>query len=382
MVAFPNLHPTKVDHRGLHALSTTISIDLETFCRSSNATVQALGQSAWALLLAEYTDSAVTFGTVITPVTATRTVFPNLVILPVVCCCNHETSAELLQYMVEYNGSAYRHSLAGLGNIQRYAGLPGEKLFDTMFTYRNLATGGADAGWNIIRETASVDYVLSQELLTKQHHQVELRLTFDTAHIPRPHAELILEQYDAILRNIVEGIAAQDDRLPIYSIRPPQQRTLSTCADSLHGLFECAVRSHPDRPALEFIRQIGQPGASRRQVWTYTELDARASQVAHLLRRSNVPPGSIVAVCMEKSPEASFAFIGVLKAGCAFLAIDPQLPIARLDFILTDSQARMLFTNSIDLSSLIKRNVSLDPCHVSASEVYETASEHAATDTR
>jgi amino acid adenylation domain-containing protein len=73
------------------------------------------------------------------------------------------------------------------------------------------------------------------------------------------------------------------------------------------------------------------------RVFTYAELDRRANQFAHYLRGLGVGPEKLVALCIERSPEMVIAALGVLKAGGAYLPLDPSSPVERLDQTLRDA---------------------------------------------
>ena len=70
---------------------------------------------------------------------------------------------------------------------------------------------------------------------------------------------------------------------------------------------------------------------------TYRELDEAANRLAHLLAAHDVGPGACVALLLERSAEAIVAMLAVLKAGAAYLAIDPALPAARIGFMVEDA---------------------------------------------
>ncbi|HLM54983.1 MAG TPA: amino acid adenylation domain-containing protein, partial [Pyrinomonadaceae bacterium] len=102
----------------------------------------------------------------------------------------------------------------------------------------------------------------------------------------------------------------------------------------LHQLFEEQAGRTPDAVALTF------EGSHL----TYGELNARANRLAHHLRGRGVGPDSLVALCLERSPQMVTAILAVLKAGGAYLPLDPAQPRERLRFMLEDSGARVLLT--------------------------------------
>ena len=79
---------------------------------------------------------------------------------------------------------------------------------------------------------------------------------------------------------------------------------------------------------------------------TYGELNARANQLAHALRRSGVGIETLVGICVERSPEMIVGMLGVLKAGGAYVPLDPAYPTERLKWLLRDSRTPVLLTQA------------------------------------
>ena len=77
---------------------------------------------------------------------------------------------------------------------------------------------------------------------------------------------------------------------------------------------------------------------------TYSELNRRANQLAHYLRRFGVGPDDIVAVYLDRSLEMVVTLLGILKAGGAYLPLDLAYPPDRLAFMLQDAKAKVLIT--------------------------------------
>ncbi len=104
----------------------------------------------------------------------------------------------------------------------------------------------------------------------------------------------------------------------------------------LHQLFAAQADQTPGAVAL--VSEEGE--------WTYRELDQRANQLAHFLQGLGVGPNALVGICMERSLDMVAGILGVLKAGGAYLPLDPEYPPERLAFILQDAQASVLLTQA------------------------------------
>jgi len=102
----------------------------------------------------------------------------------------------------------------------------------------------------------------------------------------------------------------------------------------VHQAFEKRVEKCPDAIALVFEGQRV----------TYKELNERANQLAHHLQKLGVGPEILVAICAERSLEMIVAIVGILKAGAAYLPLDPEYPRDRLAFMLEDARVSLLLT--------------------------------------
>lgn len=101
-----------------------------------------------------------------------------------------------------------------------------------------------------------------------------------------------------------------------------------------HELFEQQVARDPDAIAV-----IGG-GKSL----SYRELNERANQVAHYLRKLGVGAESLVGVCLHRSPEMVVGLLGVWKSGAAYVPLDSSYPEDRLTFMASDAAVQMLLT--------------------------------------
>ena len=77
---------------------------------------------------------------------------------------------------------------------------------------------------------------------------------------------------------------------------------------------------------------------------TYAQLDARANQLAHALREQGVGPDALVGLCIERSIEMVVGLLGILKAGAAYVPLDPEYPPERLAYMIEDSGIQLLLS--------------------------------------
>ena len=103
---------------------------------------------------------------------------------------------------------------------------------------------------------------------------------------------------------------------------------------TLPDLFAAQVAETPDAVAVVF----------EDATLTYAQLDARANQLAHHLQSLGVGPEVVVGLCIERSLEMVVGLLGILKAGGAFVPIDPAFPAERMAYMLEDAQARVLLS--------------------------------------
>ena len=103
-----------------------------------------------------------------------------------------------------------------------------------------------------------------------------------------------------------------------------------------HQLFEEQVEKTPDNIALIF----------NEKKMTYKELNEKSNQIASLLREKGVKPDEIIGIMVNRSFDIMTGILGVLKAGCAYLPIDPDYPLERIDYLIEDSKTSIVLTQS------------------------------------
>ena len=105
---------------------------------------------------------------------------------------------------------------------------------------------------------------------------------------------------------------------------------------TIHQLFEEQVEKTPNNIAVVY----------EDQELTYQQLNERANQLAHHLRSLGVGPDTLVAIAVERSLEMIIGLLGILKAGGAYVPLDPSYPQERLQFMLDDTDAPILITQT------------------------------------
>ncbi|ORX99680.1 nonribosomal peptide synthetase-like protein 2 [Clohesyomyces aquaticus] len=350
---FPSMAPLRYDPAppAVVTLSSSKSLlHLEAGCRKSNITLQAAGIASWASLLSAYTgETSVTFGVVLSGRTfeaAESAVFPCITTVPFMCKVGDDKQGLLAEIMA-LNSELPNHQFTPLNEIQRSMGFPNTPLFDTLFAFQKIPNKEqSKALWEVVDERAAVDYPISIELEPIGGH-LEFRLNFLPHMVPKEQAVLMLDQLDHLISDFVlhETPSESEDQYTqdIYSITPAMESTIPSDARLLHEFVESSAVKYPNRIALEFATAISHNKFDS-ETWTYAQLEKQGNQIARLLVSRGVRPGDLISICFEKCPEASFAILGILKAGAAFVALDPGAPSARKAFITKDSGATTILS--------------------------------------
>ncbi|HEX8903334.1 MAG TPA: AMP-binding protein, partial [Longimicrobiaceae bacterium] len=238
-------------------------------------------------------------------------------------------------------------------------GLSHTPLFQVMFALQNVDAGQGSgiAGLRLepfrgeirtVRFDLELDlHEVGEELVGSLRFRTDL---FDATTVERMAA-----QYQALLGAVC---AAPEERLSRLAILPDEEvRTLlaygsgpareDTGGVPVHLLFAAQAARMPEAAAILF------EGESL----TYAELDERTERLARRLRALGVGVGTTVAVCLERGPGVLVAPLAVWKAGGVYLPLDPTHPAERLSFLLGDSGAELVVTESALAGLLPEREV-------------------------
>ena len=153
-----------------------------------------------------------------------------------------------------------------------------------------------------------------------------------------------LDEYEVLLENAVNNQSLPITSLPIMTSR--EQHNVLTDWNATHkeypfnntfiDMFTECVKKSPDSKAVE----------CKERSLTYKELDIQSTLIARQLLNMGATTETIVCLCLERSTEMVAGMIGILKSGAAYIPIDPTFPDERISFILNDSNAIGLLTQS------------------------------------
>lgn len=361
-------------------LAPGLYASLQAFARQHRLTLNTLIQGAWALLLSHYSQQTeVTYGSVVsgrpTDLSGVETMVGLFInTLPVQVPVEPEQSLlSWLQARQQQLLELRQYEATPLSDIQRWSPMPlGSALFDSIVVFENYPTADTlDLDFDIqdIRYLEQSNYPLA--LLAVPGKSLDLLLLFDPARfeegaIARLHAHLellltaFIDQPQATLAQMPRLTAAEQQQTDGETVDYPRDLTI-------HQLIEAQVERAPDGLAVVF----------EDQTLTYGELNARANQLASWLRAQGVGPGERVALCLNPSLARIVSILAVLKAGAAYVPLDPSYPAERIDYCLQDTKPRLLLTQpgielpDTDIPVVCLDGVSVDP---SKSEKGETSS--------
>ncbi len=172
--------------------------------------------------------------------------------------------------------------------------------------------------------------------------QIELTFCFDAERVPAAEVRRAIDRFHVLLDSIAANANAAVGMLEIMSAEERQQVLVGfnrtgvafEADDRLHRLFEQQVALSPHATAVIFGEAM----------LTYSQLDAKANQLANRLVASGVANGSPVGIYMERSLELVVAIFGILKAGGAYLPLDAEYPQDRLAYMLENAQVAAVVT--------------------------------------
>ncbi|MGW6919207.1 amino acid adenylation domain-containing protein, partial [Kitasatospora sp. NPDC054939] len=334
-------------------LTEELTAALTGTARRLGVTTSSVVQAAWGLLLGLRTgQDDVVFGTVVSgrdPQLPGVESMVGLLINTVPVRVRLDPAEPLGEAVVRLQVEQSRltaHQHLGLARVHQLAG-PGE-LFDTAVVFENYPWDGAEdapgAGLRItpdpLRGRDATHYPLT--LVAAPGARLYLRLDFRADLVEPAEAAALVGRLVRLFELLIAEPGLPVGRLDLltaeerHDLLTTRNATAApVVAASLAQLLQERAAAVPETPAV-----LAAAGAL-----TYRELNERANRLARLLAARGIGPESVVALALPRSPRLVVALLAVLKAGAAYLPLDPEYPPARLAHMLADARPALLLTD-------------------------------------
>lgn len=341
---------------------------LEELAKRHQTTMHTILQCAWGLLLGKYNlTQDVVFGHVVSgrapeldEIERMVGLFINTV--PVRLGWDRETSfTDMLRKAQQDALAAAAHEHCPLTDMHRRCGLP-QGIFNHIMVFENYPLnqgndGVNGSGWALLEASLEEQTSFDFNIFVMPTNGLHLTFSFNQ----EVYDEIVVQRAAGHLVRILETVAAQEDmkadevelvteaeRIQIVEqFNASRLESLPVSEALVHRLFEERVERGPEQTALEY----GNFHLS------YRELNERANRMAHGLRKRGVGEGKIVGLMAERSIELVVAVIAILKAGAAYLPIDPSYPSERVEYVLNDSGAKLLLAQEGMVTGNVARDV-------------------------
>jgi amino acid adenylation domain-containing protein len=342
-------------------LSSSSTATLQGFVQRHQLTLNTLVQGAWALLLTRYSgESDVVFGMTVSGRSAPLDGIESMVGLLIntvpirVSVSPDVTVLSWLKALFVQNAELRLYEHTPLARIQSWSQVPnGRSLFDSLLVFENypwdatLAEGLSELKVREIEAEDQTNYPLTMTVIPGR--ELSLRCSYDCTRFEEDDIRGLLGHVTCLLEELAGNPNATlaDLSLLAESERHRLQNWNATArayahTQCVHELIEEQAERTPGAVALVY----------KDQRLTYEEVNARANQVAHYLLAHGAGPDVLVGICLERSLDMVIGLLGILKAGSAYVPIDPDYPRERIGFMVQDAAVPLLLTGRDLMSSL------------------------------
>jgi amino acid adenylation domain-containing protein len=221
-------------------------------------------------------------------------------------------------------------------------------LFDVKFQLENMPSsgeldlGGLEMqGYDGVGSKSQMDLSLD---IRQSAGGLQLSFTYCSDLFDKETIERMQQHYECLLLDILKDRQQTVDHLEILS--PVEKDRL------LFGFNDTIVDTGDEQTIVDlFAASVALDASATAVVYedeclSYGELDKQSNRIARYLREKGVIEDSLVAVCLDRSPDMIVSLLGILKAGAAYVPIDPSYPSSRIDYILTDTNAKIVLSSS------------------------------------
>ncbi|MEQ9306515.1 MAG: amino acid adenylation domain-containing protein, partial [Marinoscillum sp.] len=340
------------------SLTAHFTKEIEDFAQKNRITVNTLMQGVWAILLHHYNQTQdIIFGVTVSGRPEDLPNIENRVglyinTLPLrSTIAENQNIAEWLQNLQDEQVKNRKYQYSTLNNIQKWADIQRD-LFDSIFVFENypvsekLASSTLSVGIENATTYDQTNYPLGIKVIAAG--QITVTFNYNATLLADSYVENMLCHYENVLRQIIsadktvlgelELITSAEREMIVHGYN--QTKLDFPDSESLVSLFEKQVGMSAGKTALAF----------EQEEVTYQLLNQKVNQLCHFLLNHGIGSGARIAICQERGFDIVISILAILKAGAAYVPIDPECPIERLSFILDDAQASFLITNQQRLS--------------------------------
>ncbi|MEU1588447.1 amino acid adenylation domain-containing protein [Micromonospora sp. NPDC005710] len=348
-------------------LDASLTDRLRAVARTLGTSPATLLHVAWARAVAVMSGrDDVVFGTVLfgrmnAGAGAGRVPGPFINTLPVRLRTDRVDAHDAVSVMRDQLAGLLEHEHASLATAQRASAVPGDApLFTSILNYRHNSSGDngpgradpVDTGLDGIAVVYAREYDNYPLSVSVDDDGENLGITVDAVAPIDPQA--VARLLATTTGNLTTALETAQST-PLAAVDPldadERHRLLvewnSTRTDVegplLPEVFAAQAAATPDATAVVF----------EGSTLTYAELDMRSNQLARLLAVRGVGPESVVGLLLERGPEVVVALLAVLKAGGAYLPIDPEYPAERIGFLIADAAPVVVLTSSRTAASAV-----------------------------
>jgi len=334
-------------------IDSSSTAQIKQFARAQRLTLSTLIQSAWALLLSHYSGAQqVTYGSVVSGRPAELGGIEKIVgmfisTLPVCVSVSAEQPlSQWLQACQQQFLALRQHDTTPLPDIKRWSQLPAESpLFESIVVFENYPEAQPAELTLTVEDSRYLEqsnYPLALLVVPGQspNPSIELLCIYDSARFEAGAIDRLLAHVELLLKAFVEQPEQTLTELP--RLTPGEQQQMADKQpvhypkdSAVHQLIEAQALKTPDAEAVVF----GTVSLS------YAALNQQANKLARELRSHGVTPGSRVCICLNRSPAVIVSILAVLKAGAAYVPLDPDYPTARLVYCLEDTAPKVICTD-------------------------------------
>ncbi|KAF2149248.1 acetyl-CoA synthetase-like protein [Myriangium duriaei CBS 260.36] len=326
---------------------------LSSFCQAHGITLANLVCVAWSLVLKAYTgEDSICFGFLTNgrdiPVERVEGLVGPLINM-LICTTKVEqqsTPLSLVQAMQENLLSMLPHQHTSMTDIQHALNLDGQSLFNTVVSFQRFESAGDQNGvgltFNPVDGQDPTEYALSVNVDVSDNRITTL-LSYSTGHFLPEQVENIAATFISAIMTVVANHAKPINELSIISQKDTEQ--LISWNSTEHIPSQSLIHEEVSKRAQLSPDAVAVQTTNSRL--TFAELDDLSSRLAqHLIEKYGSVLGWRIPICFEKSPRMIITMLAILKVGGAYAFLNPSFPVARLAFMATKLDARLIVTSS------------------------------------